>query len=200
MVPPNSKVSPVTLWLQKFIPPSGESLTDAEQTRLSGLFKQWAHETNIRQLEADALRWCEKPSMFCEMAPRIDTPSDSEIVGLYFDEYDVIENAHTRNRPRRRVILLETFLAIQREEEKHRRAKKTRQRQATQKDYSGSPSASMRSKAIRSIAGRLWGGRFSHEEVKHRQGRLTRMSRYGEKWSLIKDRGLLLGLTNESKR
>lgn len=183
----------------QFVPPSGESLTDAEQSRLSRLFKQWTHGTDINQLKAEATDWCKNPSKFCASTPQLDTPSGSETVGVYFDEYAVVEEAHTRNRPRRRVILLETFLAIQQEEENLRKAKKIRHRQASQKGYSGNPSASMRSRAVRSIASRLWRGRFPSEEIKRRQERLTRMSRYGEKWSLIKAKGLLLGLTSDSK-
>ena len=180
------------MWLQNYNPPSGISLTDAEQTKLSSLFKEWTlKEADITQIKKDALSWSENPSAFCATAPPLDTPSNPELVGVYFDEYAMVENAHIRNRPRRRVILLETFLAIQREEDSLRRAKRRKQRQVD---------TSMRNAAVRSIAGRLWGKGCRPVEVKRREKRLTRMVRYGERWSVISAKGLVLGLPNKSKK
>ncbi|CZT08654.1 uncharacterized protein RAG0_13657 [Rhynchosporium agropyri] len=190
--PPILKEPSESLWLQNYNPPSGISLTDAEQTKLLSLFKEWTlKEADITQLNENALSWYENPSAFCATAPRLDTPSNPEIVGVYFDEYAVVENAQIRNRPRRRVILLETFLAIQREEDSLRRAKRPKQRQAD---------ISMRTTAVRSIAGRLWGKGCPPAEVKRREKRLMKMVRYGERWSLINAKGLVLGLPNKSKK
>ena len=180
-------------WLGKFVSTAGQSLEDGQQQKLLRLFGQWSSGPNVNKLEADALSWCGKPSTFCETAPQSHTSSRSELVGVYFEEYECIENAHIRNRPRRRAILLETFRAIKKEEQ---RLQKTKQRKADSQTNSSAP---IRTRAVGSIASRLWGERFSPAEFKRRKARLLRMSRYGEKWSLLEPKGILLALGGESQ-
>jgi hypothetical protein len=188
------------LWLRRFVSASGKALGDDQKDNLLRLFKQWTSGQDIPSLKADALSWGESPLSFCDRAPKSQVSNNSELIEVYIDEYEFIERTSSRNRPRRRFILFQTFLLVREEERIQERLSRQKRRKTTPKlSQSHSREPSFRSRAVRSISQRLWGERFSPEKIEERKKRLLRMSRYGEKWSLIKPSCIILGLGGDSQ-
>ena len=168
-------------------------------SKILHVVQHWArHGTEISRLKEDAATWREDPSTFCGTTNR---RQHSDLISFYFHEYERIENEPKLNQLRRRIILVNTFNAIRKEEQHLRSAKKSKERIGKQIDSSSMQVASYRSKGINAIAQHVWGSqKLSPDEHKRRRGKLARMSRYGEKWNFIKPSGLILGLRGNSQR
>ena len=86
---------------------------------------------------------------------------------------------------------MNTFAAVEAEEQRLRGHKKIKRPH--------SRVVKIRTEAINELAQRAWGLRgLPVDEYKRRRRKLTRMSRYGEKWSLIRPRSMVLCLSGTS--
>lgn len=146
---------PEELWLNNFVSKSGEKLSDADISKILRVLRDWA-ETDIARLEKDALTWCEDPSGFCGTSPPQRGVSNIELIEFYFNAYEQIEEPKRLNPIRRKVILVKTFEAIQKEEQHLRRNRKTKQRNGVHPNSSAPHTPSYRSKGIDAIAKRAW--------------------------------------------
>ena len=181
-------ISPKELWLREFISVKGNKLSDDERCHILHAIKDWIPDRPDPARRKDLAVWHQDPSIICTGRPK---PSSIEPVGLYFDEYESIEKATCLNPTRRKVILISTFAAVEVEEQRLRGQKKSKRphRQV----------AKIRTEAINELAQRAWGLRgLPVDECKRRRRKLTRMSRYGEKWSLIRPRSMVLCLRGTS--
>lgn len=181
------------MWLEDWVSKeSKDKLSDEQISKVSLVVQHWArYDKGTAQLEKDALAWCKAPSSFCGTRFNSFDP-----ISFYFQEFENIEKAPRLNRVRRKIVLLNTFLAIEKEVQHLRCAKAMKQiEKIEQIDSQRKKGESHRSIGISTIARRIWGHEnLSPSEYKRRRDKLSRMSRYGQKWSCIKPRSLILGL------
>ncbi|RDL30215.1 uncharacterized protein BP5553_10493 [Venustampulla echinocandica] len=182
---------PEEIWLGAFATASGEKLSEDQIQRVLRVVQAWA-SVDVKRLKADALIWAEDPSSFRRTNIRGPISHNLDLIAFYFDAFEQIENAPRLDPMRRKIILLKTFKLLQEEERSLRRRKKIQQKKG-QNSSSAKPIATYRSMAIDAVAQRIW-GKLPNEEYARRRKTLTRMTRHGEKWSLIRHRGLILGL------
>jgi hypothetical protein len=188
-----AKEPPAKSWLDKFVSKSGERLPEESKLRTLQAITDWARQ-KTDSLEEEASTWRKNPSVFCGTTHCERYSERYGIIGLYFDEYEQIENSKTLNPVRRKVILVNTFEAVV-EVENDLRASKKRKRAKKAHVNPAVREPSYRSKAIDVIANRAWGdSTVSLKERKRRRAKLQRMVRFGEKWSSIRPKGLILGL------
>ncbi|KAH8799644.1 hypothetical protein F5884DRAFT_810755 [Xylogone sp. PMI_703] len=186
------------LWLDNFDLMKGNKLSIEGKTKILKVLEDLARcKTDNTSLKKDALAWCKNPSAFCGTKPRTEVSNNLELIQAYFDDYEQIENSKKLNPVRRKVVLLETFRAILREEQHLRKSKKRYRRKEEDPNPAMIHTATYRSKGINTVAERLWGHKnLTLEEQQRRRKILRRMARYGEKWSLVTPNNLILGLGN----
>jgi len=176
------------IWLREFVSVERQKLSDDERCHILHAIKDWIPGRPDPSRQKDLSDWRQDPSIICTGRPR---PSSIELIGLYFDEYESIEKAKCLNPTRRKVILMNTFAAVEAEEQRLRGHKKIKRPH--------SRVVKIRTEAINELAQRAWGLRgLPVDEYKRRRRKLTRMSRYGEKWSLIRPRSMVLCLSGTS--
>ena len=173
------------------------------------VIRHWArNQLDTTQLNKNALTWCENPSSFCGTTPPEPVSSTPELVGLYFQEYEKIAKAPKLDQVRRKIILRNTFIAVGNEERRVRRLntskpKRKKRRRINSLAKEAAPhhrTESHQSNAINAIARRIWDRQnLPTCEYERRRKKLARMSRYGEKWSLIDPPALTLGLAGHSQ-
>lgn len=186
--PLEPEISPKELWLRRFVSTEGHRLSDDERRHVLHAIEDWIRDGPDNARQKDLLSWHQDPSTFCTGRPSL---SSNEPIGLYFDEYEQIEKMPCLNLTRRKVILINTFAAVQAEEQYLRGRKKIKK--------SHSRVAKTRTEAINELAQRAWGLRgLPVDEYKRRRRKLTRMSRYGEKWNLIRPISMVLYLRGTS--
>jgi hypothetical protein len=197
------------LWLDNWAHSRGKKLSDNEKSNVLDVIRHWARSRlGTAQLKKNSTTWRENPSSFCGTTPPEPVSSTLELVGLYFQEYEKIEETPKVDRVRRKIILLNTFIAVRNEERCVRNLNALpKQRKRKRIDSSAKEAAthprtkSHRTSAINAIAQRIWGRQNLPEiEYQRRRRKLTRMSRYGEKWSHIDPPALILGLGGHSER
>ncbi|PVH70284.1 hypothetical protein DL98DRAFT_661242 [Cadophora sp. DSE1049] len=186
--PLETEISPKELWLREFASLEGHRLSDDERCHILHAIKDWIPDRPDPARQEDLSAWHQDPSIICTGRPR---PSSNSLIGLYFDEYELIEKMQCLNPTRRKVILMNTFAAVEAEEQRLRAYKKTK------RPHGRVPK--IRTEAINELAQRAWGLRgIPVDEYKRRKRKLTRMSRYGEKWNLIRPRSMVLYLRGTS--
>lgn len=204
----HTRLGPETeLWLDNWANTRGKNLLDDEKSNILKVIRHWTRtQLDTAQVEKSSSTWRKSPSSFCGTIPLEPVSSTPELVGLYFQEYEKIEEKP--DQVRRKIILLNTFIAVQNEEQRLRnlRASKPKRKKRKLIDSLAKKVAlhprtkSHRSSAINAIAGRIWDHQsLSKREYQQRRKTLTKMTRYGEKWSLINPRALILGLGGYSR-
>jgi hypothetical protein len=180
-----------------------EKLLDDEKANILELIRYWArNQLDTAQIKRNSSTWRENPSSFCGTTPPEPVSSTPELIGLYFQEYEKIEETAKLDQVRRKIILLNTFIVVQDEERcvRNLNALKPKTKKRKRIDSSEKRTESHRSSAINAIAQRIWGRQnLSEREYQRRRRKLTRMSRYGEKWSSINPRALILGIGGHSQ-
>ncbi|KAH6719532.1 hypothetical protein BKA61DRAFT_597747 [Leptodontidium sp. MPI-SDFR-AT-0119] len=186
--PLQPEISPKELWLREFVSVNGRKLSDNERCHILHAIKDWIPDEPDPARQKDLSAWHQDPSIICTGRPR---PSSNELVGLYFDEYELIEKTKCLNPTRRKVILMNTFATVEAEEQRLRAHKKTKRPHARVQK--------IRTEAINELARRAWGLHgLPTDEYDRRRQKLMRMSRYGEKWNLIRPRSMVLYLRGTS--
>ncbi|KFY36145.1 hypothetical protein V494_05268 [Pseudogymnoascus sp. VKM F-4513 (FW-928)] len=195
------------LWLDNWASRRGEKLSDDEKSNILEVIRHWARsQLDTAQLKRNSSTWRKNPSSFCGTTPPQPVSSTPELVGLYFQEYEKIEETQKLDQVRRKIILLNTFMAVLSEERRIQALKPERKKRKrfdlSAKEATPHPrTGSHRSSAINAIARRIWDHQnLSEHEYQRKRRKLTRMSRYGEKWSLIDPPALILGLGGNSQR
>lgn len=181
-----------------------EELPNDEREKILELIRYWArNQLDTAQIKRNSSTWRENPSFFCGTTPPEPVSSTPELIGLYFQEYEQIEETAKLDPVRRKIILLNTFIVVQDEEQHIRNLNALKPKTKKRKRIGSSErrTESHRSSAINTIAQRTWGHlNLSEREYQRRRRKLTRMSRYGEKWSSINPQALILGIGGHSQR
>lgn len=192
------------LWLDNWEKIKKEVLPHDEKANILEVIRHWTRsQLDTAQIKRNASSWSENPSSFCGTAPPETLSSTPGLIGLYFQEYEKIEERPKLDQVRRKIILLNTFIVVQDEERRIRNlnALKPNTKKRKRIDSLEKRTESHRSSAINAIAQRIWGRQnLSEREYQRRRRKLTRMSRYGEKWSSINPRALILGIGEHSRR
>lgn len=187
-------------WFKEFVSHNHSKLSEQQIRKLCQITKCWElHEDNLKVLQKDASNWPLNPSTFWGVLSETRPSNNFDLIRHCYEQLQQIEDSTRLNPIRRRLILVITFEAVQKEEQRVRKARKARKATLRRKSTPAN-SLSYLSQGLDAIVRRVWGSRgLSLKEVKEKKKKLARIARYGKKWSQIQPVGLILGLGGTSK-
>ncbi|ESZ90801.1 hypothetical protein SBOR_8806 [Sclerotinia borealis F-4128] len=193
----SSSHNPSQQLLESIISTDNKQLSKHQIDRILDITRLWDRDPqDISYLKVMISKWSTEPSSFYGQLIYEHKPDQISLLKLCIEQYKQIEDEAKVNSIRRRVILVIIFEAVKKEKQELLRKSKMKKRIPSTANYA----QPLRSQAIDALAHRLWDSqKVSPEDFSQKKTRLLRMARCGEKWSVIKPAGLILGLEGNSQ-
>ncbi|KAF7855372.1 hypothetical protein EAF04_010115 [Stromatinia cepivora] len=147
-------------WLRSFITTDEKRLSDSQIRRIYHISRHWDRSSDDFDNSKVVLsRWRNEPSSFHGSLIALNERNNVDLLRLCFEQYEQIEDEQKLNPIRRRILLIIIFEIISKEEKKIRREQKMKKRVGGEVKEWGSAASctlSLRSRAIDSLARRLY--------------------------------------------
>ncbi|ESZ89572.1 hypothetical protein SBOR_10041 [Sclerotinia borealis F-4128] len=193
----SSSHNPSQQLLESIISTDNKRLSKYQIHRILDVTRLWDRDPQgISYLKVMISKWSTEPSSFYGQLMYEHKPNQISLLKLCIEQFKQIEDEAKVNSIRRKVILVIIFEAVKKEEQELLRKSKIKKRTLSTANYT----QPFRSQAIDALAHRLWDSqKVSPKDFSLKRTRLLRMARFGEKWSVIKPAGLILGLGGNSQ-